>query len=54
VPPPSPVSPTNHGRRSMEADSGLENSQAVSDAMEGNAKESRRIPGTARDVLNEA
>jgi hypothetical protein len=29
----------------------LENLQAVSDALKGNAKESRHISGTARDVL---
>lgn len=40
-------------RRSMGADSPLENLQAVSDALEGNVK-SRRTSGTARDVLNAA
>jgi hypothetical protein len=55
-PPPSPgsASSTNSGRRSMGAESQLENLQAVSDALKGNAKESRRISGTARDVLNAA
>jgi hypothetical protein len=43
-------------RRSMSlgADSRSENPQAISDALKGNAKESRRISGTARDVLNVA
>jgi hypothetical protein len=41
-------------RRSTGADSLLEELQAVSDALRGNAKESRRISGTARDVLNAA
>ncbi|KAF8490543.1 hypothetical protein F5888DRAFT_1909909 [Russula emetica] len=50
VPPSSPVSSTNPDRRSMGADSRLENLQAVSDVSKGNAKESRRISGTARDV----
>jgi len=54
VPPSSPVSSTNPDRRSMGADSRLENLQAVSDALKGNAKESRRISGTARDVLSAA
>ena len=51
VPPPSPASSTNPGRRSMGADSRLENLQAVSDVLKGNAKESRR---TAWDLLNAA
>jgi hypothetical protein len=54
VPPSSPVSSTNPDRRSMGADSRLENLQVVSDASKGNAKESHRISGTARDVLNAA
>ncbi|KAF8502863.1 hypothetical protein F5888DRAFT_1667675 [Russula emetica] len=54
VPPSSPVSSTRPDRRSMAADSRLENHQAVSDALKDNAKESRRISGTARDVLNAA
>jgi hypothetical protein len=41
-------------RRSMGADSRLENLQAVSDALKGNAKESRRMSGTARDAPNVA
>jgi hypothetical protein len=54
APPPSPVPSTNPGRRSRGTDSRLENLQAVSDALKGDAKESRRISGTARDVLNVA
>jgi hypothetical protein len=56
VPLSSQVSSTNPDRRSMGADSRLENLQAVSDsdALRGNAKKSRRISGTARDVLNSA
>jgi hypothetical protein len=38
----------------MGADSRLDNLQAISDALKGNAKESRRMSGTARDVLNAA
>jgi hypothetical protein len=62
-PPPSPgsASPTKldderdmPDRRSMGADSRLENLQAVGDALKGNVKELRRISGTARDVLNAA
>jgi hypothetical protein len=55
VPPSSSKSLTKPGRRSMGEDSRLENLQAVSDTLEGNAKESRGISGTgARDVLNAA
>jgi hypothetical protein len=56
VPPPGAVSSTNRGRRSMGADSRLENLRvhAVRDALKGNAKESRLISGTARDVLKAA
>jgi hypothetical protein len=58
VHPPSPspgsASSTNSGRRSMGTESQLENVQAVSDGLKGNAKESRRISGTARDVLDAA
>jgi hypothetical protein len=54
VPPSSPASLKNPNRRSMNADSRLENLQSISDALKGNAKESRRISGTARDVLNVA
>jgi hypothetical protein len=50
--PSSPVSLTYPDRRSMGADSRRENLQAVSDPSRGNAKESRRISGTARDVRN--
>ncbi len=54
VPPSSPVSSTNPGRRSMGEDPRLENLQAVSDPLKGNAKESRRISGAAKDVLDAA
>jgi hypothetical protein len=56
VPPSSSVSSTNPERQSMGAGSHsqLENLQAVSDALKGNAKESRHISGTARDVLDVA
>jgi hypothetical protein len=51
VPPSSSVSSIYPDRRSMGADSLLE---ADGDALKGNAKESRRISGTTRDVLNAA
>jgi len=54
VPPSSPVSSTNPDRRSMDTGSPLENLLTVSDAMKGNAKESHRVSGTARDVRNAA
>jgi hypothetical protein len=54
VAPSGPVSSTNPDRRSMGTDSRLEDLQAVSDVLNGNAKESRRISGTARGVLNAA
>jgi len=53
-PPPGSASPTKSDRRSMGADSRLENLQAVSDASKDKAKESRRISGTTRGVLNAA
>ena len=52
VPPSSSVSSTKPSRRSMGEVSRLENLQAVSGTLEGKAKESRHISGTARDVLN--
>jgi hypothetical protein len=52
--PSSRVSLKNPDRRSMSVDSRLKNLQTVSDALKGNAKESRRIFGTARDVLDAA
>ena len=54
VAPSSSVSSTNPDRRSIVADSRLENHQAVSDALKGNAKELHRISGTARDIGNAA
>jgi hypothetical protein len=48
LPPSGQVSSTNPHPRSMFADSQLENLQAVGDPLKGNAKESRRISGTAR------
>lgn len=50
--PSNPVSATPN-RRSIGANSPLENPQAVSDSLKGNAKESHRISDTARDLLNE-
>jgi hypothetical protein len=52
--PSSRVSLKNPDRRSMSVDSRLKNLQTVSNALNGKAKESRRISGTARDVLNAA
>jgi hypothetical protein len=49
--PSSPVL-TNSDRRSMGADSLLENLKVVSDALKGSAKELRRIFRAPRDVLN--
>ena len=52
--PSSSVSSTNSDRRSKDADTLLGNLQVATNALKGNAKESRRISGTARDVLNAA
>jgi hypothetical protein len=49
----SPVS-SDPNRESMNADSPLENLQTDSDALKGQAKQSRRDSGTARDVRNAA
>ena len=55
VPPPSTSkSSTKPNRRSMGEDSRLENLQAVSDTLQGDVQESRRLSGIARDVLNAA
>jgi hypothetical protein len=52
VSPSSPALSTNPNRRSMGADTRLKNFQVVSGALKRNAKESRHISGTARDLLN--
>jgi hypothetical protein len=54
VPPSSSVSSKNPDGWSMGAGPRLENLQVVSDALKSNAKESHRIFGTTRDVLNAA
>ena len=53
-PPSSPVSSTDPNRKSMSADFPLNNLQTDSDALKGQAKESRRNPVTDRDVGNVA
>jgi hypothetical protein len=53
-PPSSTVSSTAPNRDSMNADSQLENLQTDRDALKGQAKESRRNSGNARDLGNAA
>ena len=51
-PPSSLISSTNPGRWLTVEDAQLENLHAAGNTFKGNAKESRSISGTARDVLN--